>query len=79
MTDIKTRYERASRFLPGQVEHLVLNGDPVIRCSPAGVLYFARESRLPDGLIKREFLSLERDGPDCSPLRYRQALRAAGC
>ena len=27
MTDIKTRYERASRFLPGQVEHLVLNGD----------------------------------------------------
>ena len=62
MTDIKTRYERASRFLPGQVEHLVLNGDPVIRCSPAGVLYFARESRLPDGSIKREFLSLERDG-----------------
>ena len=49
MQDIKTRYEHAARFLPGQVEHLVLNGEPVIRRSPAGVLYFAREYRLPDG------------------------------
>lgn len=47
MQDIKTRYEHAARFLPGQVERLVLNGEPVIRRSPAGVLYFAREYRLP--------------------------------
>ena len=38
MQDIKTRYEHAARFLPGQVERLVLNGEPVIRRSPAGVL-----------------------------------------
>ena len=49
-------------FLPGQVERLVLNGEPVIRRSPAGVLYFAREYRLPDGAVAREFVSLARDG-----------------
>ena len=49
MQDIKIRYEHATRFLPGQVERLVLNGEPVIRRSPAGVLYFAREYRLADG------------------------------
>lgn len=57
MQDIKTRYEHAARFLPGQVERLVLNGEPVIRRSPAGVLYFAREYRLPDGAVAREFVS----------------------
>ena len=62
MQDIKTRYEHAARFLPGQVERLVLNGEPVIRRSPAGVLYFAREYRLPDGAVAREFVSLARDG-----------------
>ena len=62
MQDIKTRYEHAGRFLPGQVERLVLNGEPVIRRSPAGVLYFAREYRLPDGAVAREFVSLARDG-----------------
>ena len=62
MQDIKTRYEHAARFLPGPVERLVLNGEPVIRRSPAGVLYFAREYRLPDGAVAREFVSLARDG-----------------
>ncbi|MEI3580070.1 MAG: hypothetical protein V8Q30_08820 [Acutalibacteraceae bacterium] len=68
MQDIKTRYEHAARFLPGQVERLVLNGEPVIRRSPAGVLYFARENRLPDGRCgNREFLIPEaRDGSTCS-------------
>ena len=62
MNDIKTRYEHAARFLPGQVEHLVLNGEPVVRCSPAGVLYYGREYRLPDGSPAKEFVSLDRDG-----------------
>ena len=62
MQDIKTHYEHAARFLPGQVERLVLNGEPVIHRSPAGVLYFAREYRLPDGAVAREFVSLARDG-----------------
>ena len=77
MQDIKTRYEHAARFLPGQVERLVLNGEPVIRRSPAGVLYFAREYRLPDGAVAREFVSLARC-PGKHPLRMRSQRSSSG-
>ena len=67
MSDIKTRYQHAARFLPGAVEHLVLNGDPVLRQSPAGILYYGREIRLPDGTVTRQFLEQKPDG-STSPL-----------
>lgn len=66
--DMKKAYQAAEKLLPGKVETLVLNGEPRLKRSPKGVVYFAREFRKADGAICREFVSIDPATGETGPL-----------
>ena len=76
MKDLLTRYQTAEHFLPGHVEGLVLNGEPKLRRSPAGIIYYASEYRNSAGGVGLRYLSVDTDG-QASPLFDHAALADA--